>query len=696
MAKIPIAGQCKSRLARDIGSEAAAAVSLAMTQTIVHRLRKVGRHRVLAITPDDSVDRFRSMVMPDRFRSMVMPDRTANVPANLDAARTDTTLPRNNRSWTCVPQGDGDLGQRMLRLARRLSDADVICKPRRSDEHSSAFVIGTDMPSLAPSDFHRMHGLLADADVVLGPSADGGYWCIGFRLPKPKTFQRLFCDMPWSTSEVTAETLRRSQAAGLRTVQADVRTDVDDLNSLCDVLGDSGRLSPLRSRGDSTDLASRNMLPMTPQTIRHVATTDPEVMGPLTHVAAGFECLPGRTVIIGGGAIGLSIAWELARQGDDITLIDRGRVGRGTSWAAAGILPPARYGNNQEPVERLRGFAESIWPTWCDRLRDDSGRDIGYRQCGAWYAATTLGEAASLAGMAAEWSERGIASEFRSPVAFAAAVQNNPSSSGPKIVDDKWLSSVRSCLWTPEESQVDPRRYVDALAIGCQNRGVKFIDQTNVVGLSTADSARWSPVTDHGPIGEAFERVVLCGGPLLGQIDERWRLRHSIVPVRGQILFFRNESPLGSGFAEGSKNDPSAGVFNVGHRYVVRRSDGSLLVGSCEQEAGFDDSIDPEVTGDLRGFASQLLPSLADRPPDDQWTGLRPMTFDGLPMLGPFPERTGVFVAGGFHRSGIHLSPSAAVIAARMIHSAPAPVPMDGLEVFKHLDPPLAVSAETV
>ena len=74
-----------------------------------------------------------------------------------------------------------------------------------------------------------------------------------------------------------------------------------------------------------------------------------------------------RTIIVGGGSIGLCIAWELSRRDHDVTLMDRAEVGRATSWAAAGILPPANFDTATDPIDQLRGLSHRMFPDWTDR-----------------------------------------------------------------------------------------------------------------------------------------------------------------------------------------------------------------------------------------------------------------------------------------------------------------------------------------
>src|SRR3954452_3104888 len=101
-------------------------------------------------------------------------------------------------------------------------------------------------------------------------------------------------------------------------------------------------------------------------------------------------------LIIGGGVIGLSLAWDLAKHGLKVHVIDQGELGREASWAGAGILPAAKRWAAQHPYEQLCGLASELHPQWAAELKAATGIDNGYRCCGGLHLARTPGEAAAL------------------------------------------------------------------------------------------------------------------------------------------------------------------------------------------------------------------------------------------------------------------------------------------------------------
>src|SRR4051794_24383554 len=113
-------------------------------------------------------------------------------------------------------------------------------------------------------------------------------------------------------------------------------------------------------------------------------------------------------LIIGGGVIGLSLAWDLAKHGRSVQVIDKNFIGREASWAGAGILPAAKFLADQHPLDQLRGLACELHPQWAAELKAATGIDTGYWRCGGLHLARSLGEAASLSAWAMLARDEGI------------------------------------------------------------------------------------------------------------------------------------------------------------------------------------------------------------------------------------------------------------------------------------------------
>lgn len=180
-ARAPQRGQVKRRLARDVGPAAALAFHRRTLEALIRRLERDGRWQVwLCATPE------RSLGHP-AFRGVA---------------------PARRR-----PQGQGDLGRRMLRPFRDLPPGPLV-------------LVGSDIPALAPRHIARAFHLLGRHDLVFGPAADGGFWLVGARRSRPLP-ARLFAGVRWSTDRALADTLATIPAHWSAAL-ADTLDDVDD------------------------------------------------------------------------------------------------------------------------------------------------------------------------------------------------------------------------------------------------------------------------------------------------------------------------------------------------------------------------------------------------------------------------------------------------------------------------------------
>src|SRR5688572_4740492 len=110
-------------------------------------------------------------------------------------------------------------------------------------------------------------------------------------------------------------------------------------------------------------------------------------------MAAALPARPNDTLVVGGGIIGLSLAYELSARGQVVTLLERDTCGRAASWAGVGILPPvATRGIDDDPLEQLRSLSHRLLAEWAVQLKSETGIDTGWRACGGIYLATTPAE----------------------------------------------------------------------------------------------------------------------------------------------------------------------------------------------------------------------------------------------------------------------------------------------------------------
>ncbi len=284
-------------------------------------------------------------------------------------------------------------------------------------------------------------------------------------------------------------------------------------------------------------------------------------------------------LIIGGGVIGLTTAYFLAREGVSVAVLDKGDFGQEASWAGAGILPPGNLGQAPTPFRQFRAHSAALFPTLSTELRDRTGVDNGYLRCGGLeFIDTESGVATE------EWHSEGIAFE---PVDDNRLHQLEPA----------LRSGLGTAYYLPDMAQVRNPRHLRALLAGCQLLGVRLQPGCPVLGFEMQGQRVAAVRTEQGL--EKAGKFLLAAGAWSEALLQPTGWQPGIHPVRGQIALINTGTPL---FHR---------VLLWGPRYLVPRPDGRVLVGSTEEEAGFNKRTTTGAIGDLLSLAHRLVPRLA-------------------------------------------------------------------------------------
>lgn len=361
-------------------------------------------------------------------------------------------------------------------------------------------------------------------------------------------------------------------------------------------------------------------------------------------VTETFDC-----VVIGGGAVGLAIAYELSAHSQRVALVDAPRAQHQASWAAAGIIPPADGNLAHDAWQKLVARGHLLHPRWAEKLLESTGIDPEYKACGAVHFARRLGESATLAAACRQWQNDGIAVE---PVDGARLSEIEPAFSPQLAAEEDFRA-----FWVASEARVRPPRYLNALRRGCELQGVQVID-TLVHDWNVVHDRVNGVVT---PVGVLLaDNFCLATGAWTGLNLQPFGIRIEVKPWRGQMLML---SPITDNL--GPEVGPHV-VINEGPNYLVPRDDGRVVVGSTVEEVGFETGNTPAAVVGLRTFANEILPAWSCEV-TDQWSGLRPGTGDGFPYLGFVPGLKNLFVAAGHFRSGIAVSPATAELVRQLM-----------------------------
>jgi glycine oxidase len=345
-------------------------------------------------------------------------------------------------------------------------------------------------------------------------------------------------------------------------------------------------------------------------------------------------------VVVGGGLIGCAVARAAALEGRRVTLLEAGRVGRGASRAAAGMLAPLGEVGEPGPFLALGRTSLSLYPSFVEAVRRESGIDPAYLPSGRLHVAFGAAEEEQLS-RRLSWVSR-----FDPGARIVAGPELREFH--PSIARD-----ARAALLVPGDHQVDNRLLMSAVVQSATRAGVTIVEDAVVREIvSTAGVVSGVALEDGREVSAGA--VVLAAGAGAGGI-RGLGAPTPVVPVRGQMAALGPVRGMGARIVEG------AGV------YLVPRRWGRILVGATVEHVGFRNSVTPEgIAGLLRG-ARRLVPGLGSLPATEVWAGLRPGTPDDLPILGPDPALPGLLHAGGHYRNGILLAPITARILADLL-----------------------------
>jgi len=343
----------------------------------------------------------------------------------------------------------------------------------------------------------------------------------------------------------------------------------------------------------------------------------------------------------------LSLARELHKKGArKITILERGRLGRESSFAAAGILAPNAEAERKDDFYNFCSESKELYTNFAAQLFAETGVNIELDRNGTLYLAFSERDAAEIR-RRFEWQKNaGLAVERLSAEEVRKAE--------PFVSPD-----VREALFFPNDWQVENRRILLALQKYAALNNIEIVENTEVKNL----------ITENGKIigveisGEKIfaETVALATGAWTSLIKSRENnlFLPNVKPIRGQILSFRTAKRL---FSK---------VIYTSRGYLVPRLDGRILVGATVEDVGYDKNTTESGLKFLLKIALEISPQLANLEILDRWAGLRPCAEDGLPILGAFHEIENLYVATAHFRNGILLAPlTAKILADKIIGNA--------------------------
>lgn len=360
-------------------------------------------------------------------------------------------------------------------------------------------------------------------------------------------------------------------------------------------------------------------------------------------------------VVIGGGAIGCATAWELARRGARVTLLERGVPGRESTWAAAGMLSPLGESPRDDAYLALSIASLDRYAAFAESLQAAIGEDLEYRTDGKLYVALE------------EAKRPALDAVFGRGAAFGV---ERLDAERARSLEPALSESVTGAVLVRRDHRIDNRRLGAALAAAAASAGVDVRAHTPAREVRTTPrpggGVAVREVVDDAGTAIPARSVVIAAGAWSGALAG---LAYPVPvrPVRGQMFSVRagEVAPCEAAGAPLLER-----VIMTSDCYVIPRANGTVLVGATVEDVGFAPGPTPFGIRTLAAAAAAALPVLGELPIVETWAGYRPGTPDEMPILGADPDVEGLYYATGHFRSGILLAPITAEIIADLITGA--------------------------
>ena len=332
-------------------------------------------------------------------------------------------------------------------------------------------------------------------------------------------------------------------------------------------------------------------------------------------------------IVIGGGVIGLSLAWRLRQSGAAVLVVEKSEPAREATHAAGGMIAHCDPSNPPQLAKMIATSAR-LYPEFVTELRAEAFTSPDLRTDGA--------------------------------IAFFENGEQ-PACEGSRPLDDDDLARLepliacRGRAYLLAESSVDPRKLGFALEKAARTLGVDFVTGAPVTEVAVMGNRAAGVRTSKSFY--VASTVVNCAGAWASQIKP---IALPTRPVKGQMVCV---VPAAAAHHSGPL---IRHVVRGPDVYIIPRSDGRILLGATVEEAGFDKRIDPAMIHRLHQAAVKAVPEMAKMRIHDAWAGLRPGSPDGLPMLGA-TSMPGYYAATGHYRDGIMLAPATALVMTQLI-----------------------------
>lgn len=353
-----------------------------------------------------------------------------------------------------------------------------------------------------------------------------------------------------------------------------------------------------------------------------------------------------EVIVIGGGVVGQSAAYQLARDGVAVTLIDRADVGQATA-AGAGIISPGTGALGAGPLLPLASAAVAFYPALLAQLAEDGEIDTGFAICGGLFVATNEEEAAQLPARFRAIEERRAAG-LRNIGEVALLDGREARHLFPPLAD------IPGAIHLSEVGRVNGRLLRDALRRAALRRGATLVEGSAEI-IHRGGRATGVRVAEREIAADA---VIVAGGAWSNVLGEALDVTLPIYPQRGQIIHLDLPGVVTTKWPV---------ILGFHSHYILTFPESRVVAGATrEHDSGYDPRMTAGGVHEALGEALRVAPGLAGATLHEVRIGLRPASPDGLPVLGALPGLDNVFVATGHGASGLQLGPQSGAMIAGM------------------------------
>lgn len=403
-------------------------------------------------------------------------------------------------------------------------------------------------------------------------------------------------------------------------------------------------------------------------------------------------------LVIGGGCVGVCCAYFLARNGRQVTVIDQGQIGGACSYANAGLIARSHIIPLPAPGILLNGIKWMFDPesplyikprlnlalfSWLARF------SVSCRKAPTIRAMSLINdlvqasmalylELASMGGSEFHFKHNGSLAIYKSSAGFEAGVRQAEmvrpygiesrvlDQAGVRAIEPRIQDRIVGGLYMNDDAHLNPYEFVTWLASRAQSDGVSFLTATEVLGFEKSGRRITTVRTTRGDF-EA-DQVVLAAGTWSPGVGRELKLALPIQPAKGYSVTVKSE-----------ERDGSVPIWLTESRVTVTPMGGILRFAGTLEVADLDFSINQRRVDAIRRAAREYLVGTEEYQALEIWRGLRPLTPDGLPIVGKSKSWSNLIIATGHGMQGLSLGPITGKIVAQLIAKETPSVDVAGL-----------------